>query len=67
MSEQPRRRRYLCREDILAEGARLFRLCAGDPDNKTDAGERLAAWQKRHRPTEREVLAVLRMVNSPYV
>ena len=59
--------KYLCREDILAEGARLFRACANDPDCKTGAGERLAAWQKRHKPTENEIRAVLRMANNKYV
>ena len=63
----PRRPKYLCREDILAEGARLFRACANDPDNKTDAGARLDAWQKRHRPSENEIRSVLRMANNPYV
>ncbi len=61
--------KYLCREDILAEGARLFRACANaqNTSNEKAAGEALAAWQERHKPSEREKLAVLRMVNNRYV
>ena len=33
----------------------------------TDAGEALQAWQNRHRPSENEVRAVLRMINNRYV
>jgi len=61
--------KYLCREEILAEGAQLMRrtIELADTSGWRVAGEALQAWQQRHRPSENEVRAVLRMINNRYV
>lgn len=61
--------KYLCREEILAEGARLLRLTIerADTSGWKAAGEALQAWQTRHQPSENEMRAVLRMTGNRYV
>ena len=59
---------WLCRRLRRYEGRpHSVTLNAQNITGEKAAGEALSAWQTRHKPSEREKRAVLRMVNSRYV
>lgn len=58
-------RRYLCREDYLAEGARLLRQVETLGTKSTQ--DAYAAWLERAQPTKGEMASVLRMARNRVV
>jgi hypothetical protein len=56
-------KQYLCREEFLAEGARLMRRCMRPEASDADR-EALAAWQRRDKLSDDERRAVLRMAKT---
>ena len=57
---------YLCREDFLAEGARLLRRCMRPEASQADR-DAYNAWTKRDTLTTNERRAVLRMSKNEYL
>lgn len=57
------KKRYLCREDYLGEGARLLRRVT--ELNSKSAQDAYAAWLERAKPTKAELVTVMRLSRTP--